>query len=477
MKGDFTRLTFDPTKHYRRVLQQQGRVQVDSDFNEMAYIHQYFLRRLAADLIGPHGGPADSFKLDALKDNGNDVLQDFGIATGHYYVDGILCESEAPLRYSTQASFPLSEASKLAKGKSYVAYLDVWERHITEVEDEDENKIGIREVALRGPDTATRGQIVWQVRIKEIGNTKPGDLDPKTAKAFETFLEFLNDTSLGSGSLRARAIKPKADDEPCLISPQARYRGAENQLYRVEIHRGGIAKPADGSNVKTDIDKIATFKWSRENGSVIFPIARVQGEVVTLKHLGRESRFGLRPDDWVEIVDDEYVLQNRAEPLLQVKDTNVDTQSVTLKTAPASGVGTNPSKHPLLRRWDQSGSGVERGIAVVEGSGDEDSNWITLEDGVQVQFAAPTPPPVVGPAPPRGPGAVTEPAAPYRTGDYWMIPARVATGDVEWPGPPGNPLALPPHGIEHSYAPLAIVSTNAGGAVTVTDLRRTITPL
>ncbi|HWO01558.1 MAG TPA: DUF6519 domain-containing protein [Blastocatellia bacterium] len=468
MKGDFTRITFDPTKHYTRVLEQQGRVQVDSDFNEMAYIHQYFLRRLAADLIGPHGGPADSFKLDALKDNGKDVLLDFGIGSGHYYVDGILCEGEEPVRYTTQDTFPLSDAAKLEKGKNYVAYLDVWERHITEFEDEDENKIGIREVALRGPDTATRAKIISQIKAKELGSTKPDDLDPKTAKAYENFLKFLGDTALGSGLLRARAIKPESDDEPCLISPQARFRGAENQLYRVEIHHGGVAMPADLSNVKIDVNKIATFKWSRENGSVIFPISKVQGDIVILKTLGRDSRFGLRPDDWVEIVDDDYALQNRAEPLLQVKDVNVDNESVTLKATPASPVGTDPSKHPLLRRWDQTGSDLERGVFVVEGSGDEDSSWITLEDGVQIQF--PPLPPVLATG--------AEPVPPYRTGDYWMIPARAATGDVEWPGPPGNPLPRLSYGVEHSYAPLAIVSIAGDGTVKVDkDLRRTITPV
>ena len=39
MKGDFTRVTFDPAKHYSGVLEQQGRMQVDSDRNEMNDIH------------------------------------------------------------------------------------------------------------------------------------------------------------------------------------------------------------------------------------------------------------------------------------------------------------------------------------------------------------------------------------------------------------------------------------------------------
>ena len=58
MKGDFTRDTFDSGKHFLRVLMQQGRVQVDADWNEQVAILLYYMQTLAADLIGPHGGPA-----------------------------------------------------------------------------------------------------------------------------------------------------------------------------------------------------------------------------------------------------------------------------------------------------------------------------------------------------------------------------------------------------------------------------------
>ncbi|MCX6048065.1 MAG: DUF6519 domain-containing protein, partial [Chloroflexi bacterium] len=34
MKGDFTRSTFKPAKHYSSVRMQQGRVQLDADWNE-----------------------------------------------------------------------------------------------------------------------------------------------------------------------------------------------------------------------------------------------------------------------------------------------------------------------------------------------------------------------------------------------------------------------------------------------------------
>ena len=60
MKADLTRFTFNVDKHYRTVRMQQGRVQLDADWNEQSSIMLYQLRHLAADIIGPAGGPADN---------------------------------------------------------------------------------------------------------------------------------------------------------------------------------------------------------------------------------------------------------------------------------------------------------------------------------------------------------------------------------------------------------------------------------
>lgn len=53
MSGDYTRFTHDPAKRYGGVLQQQGRVALDSDWNEQAEILTRRLRTLAADALGP----------------------------------------------------------------------------------------------------------------------------------------------------------------------------------------------------------------------------------------------------------------------------------------------------------------------------------------------------------------------------------------------------------------------------------------
>src|SRR6266699_237149 len=91
MKGDFSRLTFDPLKGYTRVLMQQGRVQLDADWNEQVSILLHYLQNLAKDLIGPYGGPIDNpgFAITA------DEFENFGIGAGNYYVDGMLCRVEA----------------------------------------------------------------------------------------------------------------------------------------------------------------------------------------------------------------------------------------------------------------------------------------------------------------------------------------------------------------------------------------------
>ena len=59
MKGDFTRMTFDPRQHYRGVLMQQGRVQLDADWNEQLDIQAHRAETETRDLIGACGTPID----------------------------------------------------------------------------------------------------------------------------------------------------------------------------------------------------------------------------------------------------------------------------------------------------------------------------------------------------------------------------------------------------------------------------------
>ena len=448
MKGDYSRDTFDPTRHFSRVLMQQGRVQVDADWNEQASILLHYLRSLAVDLIGSDGGPAGNlgFGIELPEDK----IENLTIAEGHYYVDGILCENEGPQNYYRQPNYPLDpkkkDGDKLPDQLPFLVYLDVWERHITAIEEP-----AIQEVALEGPDTTARAMVVWQARVvtkSDIPGLGASDFDPVnfTCSGFEeTNLWTLLKGWLQPeqrGRMAAKAQEP--DEEPkdvCIVSPEARYRGAENQLYRVEIHKRGKAGEA-------------TFKWSRENGAVVFPIELVADKSVTLENLGRDDRFGLEVGDWVEVIDNIYVGRGRTKDLLRVTVIDAIDRLITLSDAPT--YGHDPNARPLLRRWDQQrgypdSADLEKSGGAVVITEDE---WISLEDGIQVKFDA---------------------GQTYRSGDYWLIPARTVTGNVEWPKANEEPLALPPHGVDHHYAPLAIVSLD-GGKTKIADLRHSFSP-
>ena len=110
MKSDITRDTFRASKHFSRVISQQGRVTLDADSNEQTSILLHYLRTLATDLIGPYAAPITQpgFRLMASADG-------LRIGPGRYYVDGILVENERSWLYHEQPYNPLPDDDPLAK--------------------------------------------------------------------------------------------------------------------------------------------------------------------------------------------------------------------------------------------------------------------------------------------------------------------------------------------------------------------------
>ena len=89
MSGDYSRQRFDPSKHFSAVLMQQGRVQLDADWNEQGAILDRRWRAETIDLIGRSGVPRetpDGFRIVAAGDT-------FTIGPGRIYVDGLLAEN------------------------------------------------------------------------------------------------------------------------------------------------------------------------------------------------------------------------------------------------------------------------------------------------------------------------------------------------------------------------------------------------
>jgi Family of unknown function (DUF6519) len=503
MKGDWTRKTFRRERHYRGVLMQQGRVQLDADWNEQVDIAAHLDETTRIDVIGRCGMPEDEagFEVTPSADN-SDLL----LSAGRAYVDGILCENDGspisadvsassadlaslvadgrPLvagdwiaisatgvgpftaritsvdaanlsidfdpslaagdvtalhnagdavvrrlaSFLTQPDFPgVPPGGLQVKDGLYLAYLDVWERHVTALEDG-----AIREIALGGPDTATRAQTVWQVRLERLGDPND-DVTCATVPDWSTFID--ESTAL----LRARAQPETQSTDLCTIPPGAGYRRLENQLYRVEIH--------DSGNVNS-----ASFVWSRENGSVVVGAQVTDTDKITVTSLGRDEVLGLAPGSWVELTDDTHELAGEPGTLVQITSIADNVLTVDISSSGAIDAAQFPSG-PKVRRWDDP-SGARK--VTVPGSND---GYVALEDGVEVRF---------------------EPGRHYVTGDYWLIPARTANGDVEWPtngAVPVAPLERPPEGIAHHYCKLALLRLTKEAWEVVEDCRNLFPPL
>ncbi|HTH21378.1 MAG TPA: DUF6519 domain-containing protein [Nitrososphaeraceae archaeon] len=404
MKGDFSRNTFKKNKHYSKVNLQQGRVQVDADWNEQVDIDQHHVRTSLSDIIGESGVPSNEKNGFRIKPTGNSYL----INKGRYYVEGILCENERDCYVYEQPDLPPlgdNNPSPVKTG-AHLVYLDVWERHITSLDD-----ASIRETALGGPDTSTRTKIVWQVKALRM---EDGDRisDICTSRSWL----HLKEQTLGT----LEGIVDKGG-----------YRGLDNQLYRIEIHVGGNLNQA-------------TFKWSRNNGTIASKVESFNAleNKISIYVDGKDHSQKFTPGQWIEIIDDRYELWGMPGMMFQIQnieDNVISFDKDTFKGTLSASVTYPQEFNPKIRRWDSAG-----GFIPITAD-----HYIDVEDGIQVKFS---------------PG-------PYRTGDYWYIPARTRSGNIEWPRNGECPIPMPPTGIIHHYAPLALVKYDQNGIKLVTDYR------
>ena len=428
MNGDLSRFRFDPSKSYSSVRSQQGRVALDADHNEDVEIRLHDGRVTRGDVIGASGAPHDAPGMAISVVSGA-----LHLSPGRYYVEGIRCElvtaGGATVALADQPLAP-DEALPTTAGL-YLAYLDVWERPISAVQDP-----ATREVALGGPDTSIRTQVVWQVKLLKV--TAPSG----TPSCDTVFPEWDRLKAGSSGTLQVREAAAGSSTDPCVVSEQAGFRGLENQLYRVQVHAGNWDPTAAGGVGSGT----PTFKWSRDNGSVVATwLARPASLELSVDRLGPGGAKGLARGEWIEVTDDDDELTARPGVLAEIADITGSTLEVADPDGSvAANLGTpDAARHPQVRRWDSAGA---RSIAVASselGSATATADgWLRLEDGIEIQFGA---------------GSL-------RSGDAWTFAARTAAlpgtnnRHLEWAvDGAGTALALPPQGPRHHLARLALV--------------------
>ena len=384
MKSDKSRETFVPAKHYSSVRLQQGQVLAGADWNEQSDIIEHRDETTSLDVIGQSGSPVDNAGFTITSGPFEDGVADLNISAGRMYVDGILCELEAPLMYSTQPDpvyDPNLNTPPTIPTGLVLAYLDVWERHIGVIEDPQ-----IREVALGGPDTATRAKTVWQVKTVAIENN---------ATVADTLAGL---QPANPGALAARAQPTDTPTDPCIIPQAAGFRSLENQLYRVEVHTPGtLVDDASDNGASPPAGEAApTFKWSRDNGSVVaawIDDSHPLPNTLKVQLLTNDPTRGFSVGDWVELTDDRLDLSGFGGTFLQL--TQVDGDVLTYSTDPSTIIRfpglpaptpiTRPddSFHPKVRRWDMPANSGGPQPVILNASDpmtDPDGSFIDLEN-------------------------------------------------------------------------------------------------
>jgi hypothetical protein len=458
MYGDFSRVLDDVSDGYTAVLAQQGRFVLDADVNAQTSIVLDYMRGLAIDLLGPFAGPVEGcgFAVERVRARGG--RHPVRLSRGHYYVYGLRCELPTA-HWSAEQELHLGERG----GPRLIALL-VWEQTVGAIQEPSIVDPGL---GAASPGMTRRRQVRWlpmavtrmpdaEIALAVLDATLDAEAQaeadsPPTATAdlggllppaqdIDAIIRAFDDYNVDLSRRPTLAAQVRSSVEPDpgpSNSPAERgYRGVDNQLYRVEVHRAGDP----GS---------ATFKWSRDNGSVEFELEALEehDDGVRTATLARvpDTSEPLEIGDWVEYVDDTWAPAGHAPALMRVADVSLSTRRLTLRDADRRPRHFDRSRHPLLRRWDLDPDCDEphHGIPIRHADG---GKWFEVEDGVQIRFMAE--------------------GARYERGDYWLIPARTATAGVLWPQSGGEAEPRTPHGPARHLAPLALVAGDE-----VTDLR------
>ncbi len=448
MSFDLSRVSFDARRDFLGVILQQGRVQLDADWNE--WVAQLGRRLQAGSLDG-----FDGAVVPRITPRGFEIQAAAGslaIGPGRLYVDGLLAENHGvgdtwdprleelvgsqSVAFEQQPYQPylqdpdylemhLGAPRALPTAGAHLIYLDVWQRDITHIEMPEliEPAIGI--------DTTGRRQTVWQVKVLP----NPGQAAISCASRDDEVPGWREATAPAPVRLSTFTADPPLEENPCAVAADAGYSGLENQLYRVEVHTPGPLGTA-------------TVKWSRDNGSIASRVTHIDAARITLSldSLGRDEGLSFRQGGWVEVTDDWRSLAGRPGELRRVATILLDRRQLVLDRPLPEGLfatdgsgATAPGRHTLVRRWDNDPGDPDDGLPIPA-----TGTRLTLENGIAVEFS------------------VVDASAPIRSGDHWMFAARTATGSILEPL-----VQAPPRGIHHHYARLAVVSFPGG----VTDCR------
>ena len=480
MKADLSRITFRPRKHYSAVVMQQGRVQIDADWNEQRLIDAHRGERTMTDVVGASGAPltAPGFGLGFTPDRG-----DLVIGSGRFYVDGLLCELDAGELLSftsggdANATVPLTQPDlvDLAPGQWVAVSVGSATTQLLSIVAAvpgDASLVLTLSAAITRPATPANGDFNGKLQrvvtyltqpdspgpafMKAGGDGGPATLDLANGPyivyldAWQRHVDALDDpaireTALGGPDTAARAQTvcqvrllrvTYPIDGPAMADTQfdpwdALVDPVQGRLSARSVPPAGQAGPClippggGYQGLENQLYRVEILD-SGPDGRASFVWSRDNGIVVTgiVAFSGAVLTVdSTGPDDALGFANGQLVeIAGDLEDLQGRRGQVLQIATVDIATSTVTFEQTptpiDASLHPKLRRWD--------GLGLIPAGG---GDWFDLESGVQVAFTSGL----------------------YACGDYWLVPARAgAMASVEWDH--ATPQA--PSGIVHHYARL-----------------------
>ncbi len=426
MKGDFSRLDFNPADNFTGVLYQQGRVFLDTDGNAETQIEGHLRGTLARDAIGANAaavpmGQPDSFKLIQAQATASEVT--VMLKPGRLWADGVPVILPGSADVSLKATYlgppiqsPQPEPSSITEVARDAVILEVWEEAFSGFQ----NPPALIEPALGGPDTTERVKAALALRLLRLNpEDECGNLAGRLADDFAA-----------KGKLTVTPAPSITITGDCPVEAGGGYSGFEHYLYRIEI-----APPTGGG--------AARFKWSQFNGGLvgrgvfdsITGTVAIKANNQMINHCGLTSfylealKFDADYGHWKVVFTADATLPQDDELSL----TNID--GAWPAVAPATA---------FFRLWN----GIRLvGDFPIPGGGGQPNE---LKDGIRLAFEA-------------------DAVGKYAPGDYWTFPVRAAGAPVDDAWIAANwPNNAPPQGVHYHRVPLAVL--NWGGTPPVTIL-------
>jgi hypothetical protein len=337
--SDRARISFDPTRDYRSVVAQQGRVTLEADINEQAMIASEALRLETIDFIGPAGTPDNGYQV-SVDGSGN-----VSVGPGTMYVGGWRMELAGSVNLASQPEWlDMPAPSQTAQSGNDLVALLVTEQSISATEDQ-----ALQEVALGGPDTAARTRLMQHFVEIPTSESQCGAAEKDLNETLEKMGLILNSKTLELdfiATLEVGFFPPTQPADPCCPPAQGGYLGADNQLVQVTV--SSFTSPS------------GNLLWGWNNASFLYRATVVGPQVLQLSQAPVDAAHTPQPGQVIEVLrtttvlgdsaDDNYVAAPQGLIVTLGTGTVYDPTTQQLTVPPGTTLPTDPNTL-FVRLW------------------------------------------------------------------------------------------------------------------------------